>query len=175
MNDNTVYLTGEKGFDPEFVFAVQGDALVFDAAGSDAFPHVKVADAEQFVREDPASHLGHHHCLNPRQPCRLSGNMVVGVQCVNDSYSRIGLPPGRLLLAVHRAVGLRLIARHLTTLHHAATALALLTAHLGSIVLELVAAVRAFAVLGSHALFHAVQDQVGLFLRHRAGFNIPMM
>ena len=54
MNDNTVYLTGEKGFDPEFVFAVQGDALVYDVAGSDAFPYVKVADAEQFVREDPA-------------------------------------------------------------------------------------------------------------------------
>ena len=36
MNDNTVYLTGEKGFDPEFVFAVQGDAFVYDAADSDA-------------------------------------------------------------------------------------------------------------------------------------------
>lgn len=54
MNDNTVYLNEEKGFDPEFVFAVQVDALVYDAAGSDAFPYVKVADAEQFVREDLA-------------------------------------------------------------------------------------------------------------------------
>ena len=36
MNDNTVYLTGDKGFEPEFVFAVQGDAFVYDAAGSDA-------------------------------------------------------------------------------------------------------------------------------------------
>jgi len=72
----------------------------------------------------------------PRQPCCLPGNVVVGVRCVNVSYSRIGLPPGRLLLAVHRAVGLRLIARHLTPLHHAATALALLTAHLGSVVIE---------------------------------------
>lgn len=76
----------------------------------------------------------------PRQPCCLPGNVVVGVQCVNVSYSRIGLPPGRLLLAVHRAVGLRLIAGHLTvhlaTLHHAATALTLLAAHLGSVVIE---------------------------------------
>jgi len=55
VNDNTVYLTGEKGFDSEFMFAaVQGDALVYNAAGSDAFPYVKVADAEQFVREEPA-------------------------------------------------------------------------------------------------------------------------
>ena len=72
----------------------------------------------------------------PRQPCRLPGNVVVGVQCVNVSYSRIGLPPGRLLLAVHRAVGLRLNAGHLATLQHAATALTLLAAHLGSVVIE---------------------------------------
>jgi len=39
VNDNTVYLTGEKGFDSEFMFAVQGDALVYNAAGSDAFPY----------------------------------------------------------------------------------------------------------------------------------------
>ena len=93
---------------------------------------------------------------------------------------------GSLLLAVHRAVGLRLCAGHLTTLllghltihpatlHHAATTLALLAAHPGSVVLELIAAIRAFAILGSQTLFHAVQDQVSLLLRHRAGFHIPV-
>lgn len=49
---------------------------------------------------------------------------------------KIGLPLGRLLLAVHRAVGLRLNAGHLATLQHAATALTLLAAHLGSVVIE---------------------------------------
>ena len=46
------------------------------------------------------------------------------------------LTSGRLLLAVHRAVGLRLIAGHLAALHHAATTSAPLTAHLGSVVIE---------------------------------------
>ena len=90
---------------------------------------------ERILRYDPEKSSGASPLFEPRQPCRLPGNMVVGVQCVNVSYSRIGLPLGRLLLAVHRAVGLRLIAGHLTTghltvhlttLHHAATALALL-------------------------------------------------
>ena len=49
---------------------------------------------------------------------------------------RIVLPLGPLLLAVHRAVGLRLNAGHLATLQHAATALILLAAHLGSVVIE---------------------------------------
>ena len=62
--------------------------------------------------------------------------MVVGVQCVKDSHSGMGLPLGHLLLAVHRAVGLRLNAGHLATLQHAATALTLLAAHLGSVVIE---------------------------------------
>ena len=53
-HDNNVQMTEENGFDLKFVFAVRGDALVFDAASSDAFPYVKVANADQFVREDPA-------------------------------------------------------------------------------------------------------------------------
>ena len=52
--DDTVHMTEDNGFDLTFVFTVQGDALVYDAAGSDAFPYVKVADAELFVREEPA-------------------------------------------------------------------------------------------------------------------------
>ena len=54
VHDNTVYLTEENGFEMKFVFAVQDDALVYDEADSDAFPYVKVADAERFVREDTA-------------------------------------------------------------------------------------------------------------------------
>jgi hypothetical protein len=62
--------------------------------------------------------------------------MVVGVQCVKNSHSGIGLPLGRLLLAVHRAVLLGHLTVHLATPHHAATALTLLAAHLGSVVIE---------------------------------------
>ena len=53
VHDNIVHMTEENGFDLKFVFAVQGDALVYDAASSDAFPYVKVDDAERFVQEDP--------------------------------------------------------------------------------------------------------------------------
>ena len=72
----------------------------------------------------------------PRQPCRLPGSVVVGIQCISYSKFRGCLSLGRLLLAVHRAVGLRLNAGHLATLQHAATALTLLAAHLGSVVIE---------------------------------------
>ena len=53
VQDDTVHMTEGNGFDLKFVFAVQGDALVYDAASSDAFPCVKVDDAERFVQEDP--------------------------------------------------------------------------------------------------------------------------
>ena len=101
--------------------------------------------------------------------------MVVGVQCFSYSIVGVCLPLGSLLLAGHLAA---LLLGHLTvhpaTLHHAATTLALLAAHPGSVVLELITAVRAFAILGSQALFHAVQDQVSLLLCHRTGFHIPV-
>ena len=53
VRDNTVYMTEANGFDLKFAFAVQDGALVYDAAGSDAFPYVKVADAGRFAREEP--------------------------------------------------------------------------------------------------------------------------
>ena len=36
VNANGIMTGTEKGFEPEFVFAVQGDAFVYDAADSDA-------------------------------------------------------------------------------------------------------------------------------------------
>ena len=53
VHDNIVYLTEVNGFDLKFVFTVQGGTLVYEAVDSDAFPYVKVDDAERFVREDP--------------------------------------------------------------------------------------------------------------------------
>ncbi len=52
MDDGTVHMTEQSGFDLEFLFEVQDDALAYLAAGSDAFPYVKVSDAERFVRQD---------------------------------------------------------------------------------------------------------------------------
>ena len=54
VHDNIVHMTEKNGFDLKFVFTVQGDALVYDAVSSDAFPYVKVDDEGCFVREDPA-------------------------------------------------------------------------------------------------------------------------
>ena len=49
--DNAVYLTeGEDGFDLSFMFVAEENALIYLAAGSDAFPYVKVKDEERFVK-----------------------------------------------------------------------------------------------------------------------------
>ena len=49
--DNAVYMTeGEGGFDLSFMFGAEENALVYLAAGSDAFPYVKVKDEERFTR-----------------------------------------------------------------------------------------------------------------------------
>ena len=51
---NAVYMTEdeETGYDLEFVFGLEGDALVYLAMGSDEFIYVKVSDGERFVRQD---------------------------------------------------------------------------------------------------------------------------
>lgn len=54
LEEDAVCLTEKNGFDLHFRFALQGGALVYDAAGSDAFPYVHVSDAERFVRQDAA-------------------------------------------------------------------------------------------------------------------------
>lgn len=49
--DNAVYLTeGEGGFDLSFMFGAEENVLVYLAAGSDAFPYVKVKDEERFMK-----------------------------------------------------------------------------------------------------------------------------
>ena len=49
--DHAVYLTeGEGGSDLSFMFGAEENALVYLAAGSDAFPYVKVKDEERFIK-----------------------------------------------------------------------------------------------------------------------------
>ena len=57
MDGDAVCLTEENGFDLHFRFTWQGDALVYDAAGSDGFLYVEVSDAERFVRQDAAGEM----------------------------------------------------------------------------------------------------------------------
>ena len=49
---NAVYMTEdeENGTGLKFMFGVEDGALIYVAMGSDAFPYVKVADEERFVR-----------------------------------------------------------------------------------------------------------------------------
>ena len=49
---DTVHMIEENGFDLAFTFKIQDDALVYSAAGSDAFLYVDVSDGERFVRQD---------------------------------------------------------------------------------------------------------------------------
>ena len=50
--DNSVSLTeGEGGFDLSFMFGVEENALVYLAAGSDAFVYVKLQDGERFMKQ----------------------------------------------------------------------------------------------------------------------------
>lgn len=50
--DNVVSLTeGEGGFDLSFMFGAEENALVYLAAGSDAFVYVKVQDGERFMKQ----------------------------------------------------------------------------------------------------------------------------
>ena len=50
--DNAVYLAeDEGGFDLSFTFTAGENMLVYFAAGSDAFPYVKVKDGERFIRQ----------------------------------------------------------------------------------------------------------------------------
>ena len=51
---NAVYMTEneETGYDLNFMFGVEDNALIYIAAGSDEFIHVKVSDGEKFVRQD---------------------------------------------------------------------------------------------------------------------------
>ena len=42
----------ETGYDLNFMFGVEDNALIYIAAGSDEFIHVKVSDGEKFVRQD---------------------------------------------------------------------------------------------------------------------------
>lgn len=49
--DHAVYMTeNEGGLDLSFVFGVEENSLVYLAAGSDAFPYVKVKDEERFMK-----------------------------------------------------------------------------------------------------------------------------
>ena len=51
---NAVYMTEkeETGYDLNFMFGVEDNALIYIAMGSDEFIHVKVSDGEKFVRQD---------------------------------------------------------------------------------------------------------------------------
>ncbi len=50
--ENAVYLTeGEGGFELSFLFGAEENALVYLAAGSDAFVYVKVQDEERFIKQ----------------------------------------------------------------------------------------------------------------------------
>ena len=51
---NAVYMTEneETGYDLNFMFGVEDNVLIYIAAGSDEFIHVKVSDGEKFVRQD---------------------------------------------------------------------------------------------------------------------------
>ena len=51
---SAVYMTEneETGYDLNFMFGVEDNALIYIAAGSDEFIHVKVSDGEKFVRQD---------------------------------------------------------------------------------------------------------------------------
>ena len=51
-DDDTIHMIEENGFDLKFTFEIQDDALVYSAAGSDAFLYVDVSDGERFVRQD---------------------------------------------------------------------------------------------------------------------------
>ena len=42
----------ETGYDLNFMFGVEDNVLIYIAAGSDEFIHVKVSDGEKFVRQD---------------------------------------------------------------------------------------------------------------------------
>ena len=48
---NSVYLTEENGYARASVFDIEDGALIYNETMSDAFPHVKVSDGEQFVRQ----------------------------------------------------------------------------------------------------------------------------
>ena len=48
----TVYMTETNGYDLQFMFDLQDDALAYYAVGSDAFPYAEVSDGERFVRQD---------------------------------------------------------------------------------------------------------------------------
>ena len=50
--DDTVHMIEENGYDLKFTFEIQNDALVYSAAGSDAFLYVDVSDGERFVRQN---------------------------------------------------------------------------------------------------------------------------
>ena len=51
---SAVYMTEneETGYDLNFMFSVEDNALIYIAMGSDEFIHVKVSDREKFVRQD---------------------------------------------------------------------------------------------------------------------------
>ena len=55
--ENAVFMTeDEGGFDLSFLFVAKENALVYYAAGSDAFPYVKVQDGERFLRHPHAGY-----------------------------------------------------------------------------------------------------------------------
>ena len=57
MYENAVFMTeDEGGFDLSFLFVAKENALVYYAAGSDAFPYVKVQDGERFLRHPHAGY-----------------------------------------------------------------------------------------------------------------------
>ena len=51
-DDDTVHMIEENGYDLKFTFEIQNDALIYSAAGSDAFLYVDVSDGERFVRQN---------------------------------------------------------------------------------------------------------------------------
>ena len=51
-DDGTVHMIEENGYDLQFTFEMQDDALIYSAEGSDAFLYVDVSDGERFVRQD---------------------------------------------------------------------------------------------------------------------------
>ncbi|MBQ6375274.1 MAG: hypothetical protein IJJ45_12410 [Clostridia bacterium] len=52
VHGDTVHMTEKNIPGPEFLFAIEGDALVYLAWGSSVFPYVEVSDADRFLRLD---------------------------------------------------------------------------------------------------------------------------